>query len=76
MEEASYLSGLCPEVTLIHRRDEFRASKVMIDRVVENPKIKILYSHVVTEVKDVAEGSVNAVTVTDSNVESFVTCTV
>src|SRR3954465_7154258 len=47
MEEATYLSGLCSAVTLIHRRDEFRASKAMIDRTVANPKIKILYSHVV-----------------------------
>jgi thioredoxin reductase (NADPH) len=53
MEEASYLSGLCKSVTLVHRRDEFRASKAMIKRVVENPKIKILYSHVVDEVLDV-----------------------
>lgn len=52
MEEASYLAGLCSSVTLIHRRDEFRASKAMVKRVVENPKIKILYSHVVEEVLD------------------------
>jgi thioredoxin reductase (NADPH) len=50
MEEASYLAGLCKNVTLIHRRDEFRASKVMVDRVVKNPKIKILYNHAVEEV--------------------------
>src|SRR4029079_5232530 len=36
MEEASYLAGLCSSVTLIHRRDEFRASKAMIERVVKN----------------------------------------
>jgi thioredoxin reductase (NADPH) len=52
MEEASYLAGLCSSVTLIHRRDEFRASKAMVARVVQNPKIKILYSHVVDEVLD------------------------
>ncbi len=52
MEEASYLAGLCSSVTLVHRRDEFRASKAMIERVVSNPKIKILYSHVVEEVLD------------------------
>jgi thioredoxin reductase (NADPH) len=54
MEEASYLAGLCKSVTLIHRRDEFRASKAMQDRVRSNPKIQILYSHVVEEVLDVA----------------------
>jgi thioredoxin reductase (NADPH) len=65
MEEAAYLSGLCKSVTLIHRRDEFRASKTMVARVVNNPKIKILYSHVVTDVLDVKEDKVSAVRVKD-----------
>ena len=63
MEEATYLSGLCRSVTLIHRRDEFRASKTMVKRVVDNPKIKILYSHVVDEVLDVKEDKVTGVVV-------------
>lgn len=63
MEEAAYLAGLCSSVTLIHRRDEFRASKTMQDRVKANPKIKILYSHVITEVLDVAKGEVTGVRV-------------
>jgi thioredoxin reductase (NADPH) len=63
MEEASYLSGLCSSVTLIHRRDEFRASKAMIARVVANPKVKILYSHVVEEVLDVKADTVTGVRV-------------
>lgn len=58
MEEASYLSGLCRSVTLVHRRDEFRASQAMQQRVVANPKIRILYSHVVTEVLGVDEDKV------------------
>jgi thioredoxin reductase (NADPH) len=65
MEEATYLTGLCPEVTLIHRRDEFRASKVMIERVKNNPKINLLLSHVVTEVLDPAANIVSAVKVKD-----------
>ncbi|MBK9261063.1 MAG: thioredoxin-disulfide reductase [Polyangiaceae bacterium] len=63
MEEASYLAGLCSSVTLVHRRDEFRASKAMVARVVENPKIKILYSHVVDEVLDVKEDQVTGMVV-------------
>jgi len=63
MEEASYLAGLCKSVTLVHRRDEFRASKTMVDRVVANPKIKILYSHVVDEVLDVKADMVTGVVV-------------
>jgi thioredoxin reductase (NADPH) len=54
MEEASYLAGLCKTVTLIHRRDEFRASKAMQLRVTSNDKIRILYSHAVEEVLDPA----------------------
>lgn len=65
MEEAMYLSGLCSSVTLIHRRDEFRASKAMVARVVANSKIKILYSHVVDDVLDVAQDMVTAVVVKD-----------
>jgi len=42
MEEANYLSKLCSQVYLIHRRAEFRASKIMVDRVLNNPKIKIM----------------------------------
>ncbi len=63
MEEATYLAGLCSSVTLIHRRDEFRASKSMIERTVANPKIKILYSHVVEEVLGVAEDHVTGLRV-------------
>jgi thioredoxin reductase (NADPH) len=50
MEEATYLAGLCPKVTLIHRRDEFRASKAMQERVLDNDKIDILWDTVVTDV--------------------------
>ncbi len=58
MEEASYLAGLCGNVTLIHRRDEFRASMAMQERVFANPKIRVLRSHIVTEVLDVKQDKV------------------
>ncbi len=63
MEEATYLAGLCSAVTLVHRRDEFRASKAMVARTVANPKIKILYSHVIEEVLDPKEDKVTGVRV-------------
>jgi thioredoxin reductase (NADPH) len=63
MEEASYLAGLCKHVTLIHRRDEFRASQVMKERVEKNPKIKLLLSHVVDEVLGEAEDRVTGLRV-------------
>jgi thioredoxin reductase (NADPH) len=65
MEEATYLAGLCQNVTLVHRRDEFRASKAMQQRTLSNPKIKILFSHVVTDVYDVSEDKVTGVRVQD-----------
>jgi thioredoxin reductase (NADPH) len=63
MEEAHYLAGLCSSVTLVHRRDEFRASKTMVERVVKSPKIKILYSHTIDEVLGVEEDKVTGVRV-------------
>ena len=63
MEEAHYLAGLCSSVTLIHRRDTFRASKAMQERVVAHEKINILYDSVVTEVLDPAKGEVTGVRV-------------
>jgi thioredoxin reductase (NADPH) len=65
MEEASYLTGLCSSVTLLHRRDDFRASKAMEKRVMENPKIKVLRSHVVTEVLDPSQDKVTGLKVKD-----------
>ncbi|MCA9599977.1 MAG: thioredoxin-disulfide reductase [Myxococcales bacterium] len=65
MEESNYLAGLCSSVTLIHRRDEFRASQVMQERVLANPKIKVLKSHVVEEVLDVSQDRVTGVRVKD-----------
>ncbi len=58
MEEALYLAGLCRSVTLIHRRKEFRASKIMVERAQKHPKIKFLCDTVVTEVLDVAKNTV------------------
>jgi thioredoxin reductase (NADPH) len=50
MEEATYLSKYGSEVVIIHRRDSFRASKVMAERVFENPKIRIEWNSEVVEV--------------------------
>jgi thioredoxin reductase (NADPH) len=58
MEEATHLSGLAKSVTLVHRRDTFRASKTMQDRVLKNPKIGVVYGSEVEEVLDVGRGEV------------------
>jgi thioredoxin reductase (NADPH) len=57
MEEALFLSRFATKVTLIHRREEFRASKIMQDRVRDNEKIQLLLNSVVVEVKGDAKVS-------------------
>ena len=49
MDESFYLTGICNSVTIIHRRDELRATKVLQDRAFANPKYKWLWSHLVEE---------------------------
>jgi thioredoxin reductase (NADPH) len=63
LEEALYLAGLCRSVTLIHRREELRASKIMQDRAKQHPKIQFLWNSVVEEVHDVKAGTVTGLTV-------------
>jgi len=50
MEEAQVLSNVASHVTLMHRREEFRASQIMQDRVKNNPKITVMFNTVITEV--------------------------
>jgi thioredoxin reductase (NADPH) len=61
MEEANFLSRFGSEVTLVHRREEFRASKIMLDRARHNPKIKFLTNTVVEELFDVSRKLVTGV---------------
>jgi len=63
MEEALYLAGLCKSVTVIHRRDELRASKIMQDRALAHPKINFMWDTVVTDVLDVDKGTVTGLMV-------------
>jgi thioredoxin reductase (NADPH) len=65
MEEASFLTRFGREVTLVHRRGEFRASKIMLDRARRNPKIKFLTNTVVEEVYDAGKLLVTGVRLRD-----------
>ena len=50
LEEAGFLTKFAAKVYLIHRRDEFRGSKIMIKRVLDNPKVEVLYNTTIAEV--------------------------
>lgn len=65
MEEANFLTRFGREVTLVHRREEFRASKIMLDRARANPKIKFLLNTVVDDIYDVSQNLVTGVKLRD-----------
>ncbi|HEX4750415.1 MAG TPA: thioredoxin-disulfide reductase [Bryobacteraceae bacterium] len=61
MEEANFLSRFGSEVALVHRSETFRASKIMHERALANPKIKFLTNTVVDDIHDVEKGHVTGV---------------
>ncbi len=63
MDEGHYLSGIVDQVTLVHRRDQLRATKVLQERAFNNPKFKFLWSHLVEEIR--GNGVVEGVQVKD-----------
>src|ERR1700678_2211277 len=65
MEEALFLTRFASKVTLIHRREQFRASKVMLERVIAHPKIEIMTNTVVEEVLGVEEKDVRGLRLKD-----------
>ena len=61
MEEALYLSRLGRQVQVVHRRDSLRASKIMQERALKNPKIEFIWDTAVEDVLDPSKGKVTAV---------------
>ncbi|MGO1401566.1 MAG: thioredoxin-disulfide reductase [Flaviflexus sp.] len=65
--EALFLTKFASKVTVIHRRDELRASKVMADRLLANEKIEMAWNSAVTKINGSADGRLKSITVTDTN---------
>lgn len=64
MEEALFLTKFANKITIVHRRDEFRASKIMAQRAIDHPKIDVLWNTVLEEIH--GEGTVEKVTLRDT----------
>ncbi|MBR6803202.1 MAG: thioredoxin-disulfide reductase [Kiritimatiellae bacterium] len=74
-EDALFLAKLCSKVTLIHRRDALRASKVMADRVLASPKIEMAWNSTVADILE-KDGSVSGVVLRDTKTGEERTLTV
>jgi len=66
MEEATFLTKFASEVVLVHRREEFRASKIMVERALSNPKISVEYNSTVEDIRGSMESGVTAVLLKDT----------
>ena len=67
MEEATFLTRFCTKVTVVHRRDQLRASKIMQERAKKNPKIQFIWNSAVAEILDPSRQKVRGVILKDVN---------
>jgi thioredoxin reductase (NADPH) len=73
MEEANFLSKFASKVSLVHRRNEFRASKIMVDRARANEKVQFLTPFAVEEISDVSKGGVEYLTLRNTQTNEMKT---
>ena len=73
MEEATFLTKFAKRVTILHRRNEFRATKIMLDRARANEKISLMTPYVVEEVQNVSNQAVEAVKVRNLETNAIAT---
>jgi len=62
VEEALFLTNFAAKVTVVHRRDEFRAEKILQDRLFAHPKVEVIWNHAVEEIVGVVDGVARNVT--------------
>ena len=69
MEEATFLTKFASEVVIVHRREELRASKIMVERAMSNPKISFIYNSTVDEINGTTDTGVESVILRDTKTE-------
>ena len=69
MEEATFLTKFASEVVVVHRREELRASKIMVERAMSNPKISFKYNSTVEDIIGTTETGVQSVILRDTTTE-------
>jgi len=76
MEEATFLTKFASEVVIVHRRDEFRASKIMVERAINNPKISVMYNSIVKNIIGTKDSGVESIEIEDvkSKTNSVLNC--
>ncbi len=65
MEEATFLTKFASEVIIVHRRDKFRASKIMVERAIKNPKISVKYNSIVKNIIGTKDSGVESIEIED-----------
>ncbi len=71
LEEANFLTRFASKVTIIHRRDEFRGSKIMRERALANPKIEVAWNSVIEQIHDVEKKEVTGLTLKNVKTGAF-----